>query len=268
MRKAVRTMTAYPVPNAVEVRDLAVWLGGQPVLEEVSFDVRAGAFAGVVGPNGAGKTTLLRVLLGLIRSYRGSISVFGSPPDRLGARRHSIGYVPQRSDFDRRFPVRVVDVVMMGRVSCRGLGRRLTRADRQAALESLAMVDALDLKDRPIGELSGGQQQRVFLARALCSHTRLLLLDEPNTGLDLPSQNQFYELLDTLRKENGLTIMVVSHDLAMVSRYADLILCINKRMHVHGSPSEVLESPLLDQVYGCEFEQITSGCTLTPGGSN
>ncbi len=119
------------------------------------------------------------------------------------------------------------------------------------------MVGALELKDRPIGELSGGQQQRVFLARALCSHTRLLLLDEPNTGLDVPSQNRFYELLDTSRRENGSTIMVVSHDLAMVSRYADRILCINKRLHVHGSPSEVLESPLLDQVYGCEFEAVS-----------
>ena len=130
------------------------------------------------------------------------------------------------------------------------------------------MVGALDLKDRPIGELSGGQQQRVFLARALCSHTQLLLLDEPNTGLDLPSQNQFYELLDTLRRENSLTIMVVSHDLAMVSRYADRILCINKRVHVHGSPSEVLESPLLDQVYGCEFEQIASRGVVIAGGSH
>lgn len=249
---------------AVEVRDLTVWLSDQPVLEEVSFDIRPGSFVGVVGPNGAGKTTLLRVLLGLIRTYRGSVSVFGSPPDHLGARRHSIGYVPQRSDFDRRFPARVIDVVMMGRVSCRGLGRRLTRVDRQAALDSLEMVGALDLKDRPIGELSGGQQQRVFLARALCSHTRLLLLDEPNTGLDLPSQNQFYELLESLRRENGLTVMVVSHDLSMVSRYADRILCINRRMHVHGSPSEVLESPLLDQVYGCEIEQMSSRLSPVP----
>lgn len=252
---------------AVQVRDLTVWLSQQPVLEEVSFDVRPGSLVGVIGPNGAGKTTLLRVLLGLIRTYRGSVSVFGHPPDRLGSKRHTIGYVPQRSDFDRRFPARVLDVVMMGRVSCRGLGRRLNRTDRQAALESLEMVGALDLKDRPIGELSGGQQQRVFLARALCSHTRLLLLDEPNTGLDLPSQNQFYELLDSLRRENGLTVMVVSHDLSMIGRYADRILCINRRMHVHGSPSEVLESGLLEQAYGCEFEQVTSRIGRLPEGS-
>ena len=261
-------VASQTVANAVEVRDLTVWLNGQTVLEEVTFDIPTGAFAGIVGPNGAGKTTLLKVLLGLVRTYEGSILVFGTPPARLGAQRHKIGYVPQRPNFDRSFPARVLDVVMMGRVSCRGLGRRFTPADREAALESLAMVGALELKDRPIGELSGGQQQRVFLARALCSHTQLLLLDEPNTGLDMPSQSQFYKLLDTLRKENGLTIMVVSHDLSMVSRYADRILCINKRVHVHGSPSEVLESPLLDQVYGCEFEQIASRGVVIAGGSH
>src|SRR5690606_40534535 len=95
-------------------------------------------------PNGAGKTTLLRALLGLVRTYEGSLLVFGEPPARLGDRRHMIGYVPQRSDFDRRFPARVLDVVMMGRVACRGLGRRLTREDREAALRSLELVGALD----------------------------------------------------------------------------------------------------------------------------
>lgn len=253
--------------KAVDVRDLTVWLSDQPVLEELSFDVRQGTFVGVIGPNGAGKTTLLRVLLGLVRTYRGNVTVFGLPPDRMGAQRHAIGYVPQRSDFDRRFPARVLDVVMMGRVACRGLGRRLTREDRRAALASLEMVGAADLAHRPIGELSGGQQQRVFLARALCSHTRLLLLDEPNTGLDLPSQSQFYELLDRLRRKNGLTVMVVSHDLSMIARYADRILCINRRMHVHGSPSEVLESGLLDRAYGCEFERVTLHAGHPPEGS-
>lgn len=241
---------------AVVARDLSVWLGSQKVLEELTFDIARGSFVGVVGPNGAGKTTLLRVLLGLVRTYEGSIRVFGEPPDRLGERRHMIGYVPQRSDFDRKFPARVLDVVMMGRVACRGLGRRLTREDRDAAVRSLELVDALDLAPRPIGELSGGQQQRVFLARALCSHTRLLLLDEPNTGLDVPAQNQFYELLHTLQHEHGLTIIVVSHDIAKVSQFADRILCINKRLHIHASPAEVAASPWLEQVYGCEVEQL------------
>jgi len=241
---------------AIEARDLSVWLGSQKVLEDVTFEIPCGSFVAVVGPNGAGKTTLLRVLLGLVRTYEGSVLVFGEPPARLGERRHMIGYVPQRSDFDRRFPARVLDVVMMGRVACRGLGRRLTREDREAAERSLELVDALGLKDRPIGELSGGQQQRVFLARALCSHTRLLLLDEPNTGLDVPAQNHFYQLLHTLQKEQGLTIVVVSHDVAKVSQFADSILCINKRLHIHAHPAEVQASPLLEQVYGCEVEQL------------
>jgi len=241
---------------AVQARDLSVWLGSHKVLEDLTFDIETGSFVAVIGPNGAGKTTLLRALLGLVRTYEGSLLVFGEPPARLGDRRHMIGYVPQRSDFDRRFPARVLDVVMMGRVACRGLGRPLTREDREAALRSLELVGALDLQDRPIGELSGGQQQRVFLARALCSHTRLLLLDEPNTGLDVASQNRFYELLHNLQHQHGLTIVVVSHDIAKVSQFADRILCINKRLHIHAAPADVGETSLLEQVYGCEVEQF------------
>lgn len=243
-------------PPAIYARDLTVTLGEQVVLQDVSFSIQPGSFIGVVGPNGAGKTTLLRLILGLIKSYSGEILVFGAPPDRLGSKRHMIGYVPQRPSFDRRFPISVLDVVMMGRVSCRGLGRRLNHEDRKAALESLERVGAYEFRHRPIGELSGGQQQRVFLARALCSHTKLLLLDEPNTGLDLPAQTQFFDLLETLNKDEGLTVLVVSHDLGMISRYANRLLCINRTMHVHGSPAEVLESPELGEAYACEVDRL------------
>lgn len=241
---------------AIQARHLNVTLGEQTVLEDVTFDIEKASIVGVVGPNGAGKTTLLRVLLGLVKSYTGEINVFQLPPDRLGPKRHTIGYVPQRSTFNRRFPISVLDVVTMGRISCRGLGRFLNRVDRQAALESLERVNAADLAHRPIGELSGGQQQRVFLARALCSHTRLLLLDEPNTGLDAPSQKQFFDLLHQLREEEGLTVIVVSHDLTMIGQYADTLLCINRKMHVHGSPAEVLDSPDLSEAYSCEFDRL------------
>ena len=120
----------------VEVEGLSVFLDGRKVLEEVSFTVEPGELMGIIGPNGAGKTSLLRVLLGLLKSYTGTVHVFGKAPGRLGSERHTIGYVPQRSSFDRRFPATVLDVVMMGRVACRGLGRRLSAEDRKAAEES------------------------------------------------------------------------------------------------------------------------------------
>lgn len=241
-------------PPAIDVANLTVNLGGQDVLQEVSFTVDPGEFVGIVGPNGAGKTTLLRVLLGLIKNYQGRVRVLGRSPDQMGRGGHSIGYVPQRPHFDRRFPASVFDVVMMGRVSCRGLGRRLTQDDRTAAKESIERVGASHLIARPIGELSGGEQQRVFLARALCSHTQILLLDEPNTGLDAPAQTQFYSLLDSLR-DDGITVMVVSHDLAALANYADRLICINRSIRIQGTPSQVLESPLLDEAYAREFDR-------------
>ena len=116
-------------------------------------------------------------------------------------------------------------------------------------------MGASDLTHRPIGELSGGQQQRVFLARALCSHTRLLLLDEPNTGLDVAAQEHFYALLEKLRAERGLTVLAVSHDLPAIAARADRLLCINKSTHVHGRPAELVENGRLDETYRCEFER-------------
>lgn len=247
--------TPQPV---VEAAGLTVHLGDRVVLQDVSFAVEPGEFMGVVGPNGAGKTTLLRVLLGLVGTYSGTVRIFGKEPARLGPERHAIGYVPQRANFDRRFPVTALDVVMMGRVACRGLGRRLNEEDRKAAVERLEWVGAADLMHRPIGELSGGQQQRVFLARALCSHTRLLLLDEPNTGLDIAAQEQFYDLLEKLRESHGLTVVAVSHDVPAIAARADRLLCINKNTHVHGSPAELLSSARLDEAYRCEFERVLS----------
>lgn len=256
MRTERDPSTASAVAPAVKASNLSVKLGEQVVLENVSFEIEPASFVGIVGPNGAGKTTLLRVMLGLVREIDGELLVFGKPPADLGAKRHTIGYVPQRPAFDRRFPISAMDVVLMGRVSCRGIGRRLDASDRDAAARSLERVGGAHLAHRPIGELSGGEQQRVFLARALCNHTRLLLLDEPNTGLDLPSQVQFFDLLADLRRDEGLTVAVVSHDLSMISRYADRLFCINRRMHIHGSPSEVLDSPKLDEAYACEYDRF------------
>lgn len=233
-----------------------VWasIGGHTVLEDITFSLDEGMFLGVVGPNGAGKTTLLRVILGLVKPDRGRVTVMGMTPNELKSELHHIGYVPQTVWFDRTFPASVFDVVMMGRTCCVGLLRFPGRADREAVRESIRMVGLEELEKRPIGELSGGQQKRAFLARALCLETRMLLLDEPTAGLDLPAQARFMELLSELKGRLGLSVIFVSHDVNVLARFADEMVCINRTMHLHGKPQEVLDSDRLREAYRCEFD--------------
>jgi zinc transport system ATP-binding protein len=244
-------MTTAPI---VVVHDVAVDIGGHPVLWDINFSVAPGQFLGIIGPNGAGKTTLLRVLLGLVKPVRGSVRVFGQAPTELGRGAHQIGYVPQRPDFDPRFPVSVRDVVMMGRACCLGLLRFPRSDDWRKVDASIRQVGLAGQESRRIGELSGGEQQRAFLARALCSETRLLLLDEATTGLDLPAQHELYALLQRLRRELELTVIAVSHDLLELGAHADELICINGTTHIHGNPHTVLHSHQLRQAYRCEFE--------------
>jgi zinc transport system ATP-binding protein len=166
----------------VEAVDLAVEIDAHPVLWDINLRILPGSFLGIIGPNGAGKTTLLRVLLGLLAPTHGLVRVFGQAPQQLGRAAHRIGYVPQRPAFDPRFPVSVRDVVMMGRTCCLGLLRFPRRSDWQRVDAMIEMVGLAGAENRRIGELSGGQQQRAFLARALCSETKLLLLDEATTA--------------------------------------------------------------------------------------
>lgn len=235
-------------------KDITVSLDGRTVLEGITYSLEQGRFAGVVGPNGAGKTTLLRVTLGLVKPDRGGVTVMGMNPDELKHELHHIGYMPQQVLFDPYFPVSVFDVVMMGRSCCIGPVRRATRKDKDAVRESLKMVGLEKLSGRPIGELSVGQQKRAFLARALCLETKILLLDEPTAGLDTPAQERFMGLLTDLRDGMGLTVLFVSHDVNILARFADEILCINRTMHLHGNPHEVLGSERLKEAYRCEFD--------------
>jgi len=242
----------------VEVRDVAVELAGHPVLWDIDFSVTPGRFVGIIGPNGAGKTTLLRVLLGLVTPQRGTVKIFGRAPTELGRGAHQIGYVPQRPEFDPRFPVSVRDVVMMGRACCLGLFRFPRREDWQKVDDSIRKVGLGGFESRRIGELSGGEQQRAFLARALCSETRLLLLDEATTGLDLPAEHELYALLQRLRRELDLTIVAVSHDLLELGAHADELMCINGTTHIHGNPQTVLHSHQLREAYRCEFDFLSN----------
>jgi zinc transport system ATP-binding protein len=241
----------------VEVHDLEVLIDGRRVLWDIDFTVAPGRFLGLIGPNGAGKTTLLRVLLGLVAPVRGAVQVFGRPPTDLGRSAHQIGYVPQRPNFDPRFPVSVRDVVMMGRSCCLGLFRFPGREDWRMVDASIRQVGLAGLAARRIGDLSGGEQQRAFLARALCAQTRLLLLDEATSGLDLPAQHELYGLLQRLRRELDLTVIAVSHDLLELGAHADELMCINGTTHIHGNPRTVLHSHQLREAYRCEFDFLS-----------
>lgn len=240
--------------KAVSSKGLWVLRGESVILEDISLDLFAGDFLGLIGPNGGGKSTLLKVMLGLIKPDRGSISVFGLPPKKARSR---VGYVPQKTVFDQSFPVKVLDVVLMGRFSQRGLFNRYGREDREAARRALEAVGMEDRSEREIGALSGGEQQRVFVARSLVSDPKLLLLDEPTAGVDSAQQTDFYELLGHLNQKDGITIVLVSHDVTAISTYVGKIACLNQRLYYHDSHE--LTSEDIEKAYGCPVEMIAHG---------
>ncbi|MDI7276429.1 MAG: metal ABC transporter ATP-binding protein [Anaerolineae bacterium] len=235
---------------AVELEGVTVAYGRNVAIQDVTLRVARQEFVGVVGPNGSGKTTLLRTVLGLVRPVQGEVRVFGVPAQALGPLRHRLGYVPQITAIDTGFPVHVFDVVMMGRYGEIGLLHRPSAADRQATWRALERVGMQDLADRQIGQLSGGQRQRVFVARALAVEPELLLLDEPATGVDPAAKGSLYELLNHLH-EGGMTILMASHDVAVVSQVVDQVACLNRRLVAHGRPQEVLSAETLEGCYGC-----------------
>jgi zinc transport system ATP-binding protein len=238
----------------LSIKDLWVSQGGHVVLESINLEIYAGDFLGIIGPNGGGKSTLLKAVLGLLKPDRGEISVFGLPPAKARSR---LGYVPQKTVFDRSFPVKVQDAVLMGRYSRVGLLHRYGKEDRNCASLALKAVGMQDRAEREIGALSGGEQQRVFVARSLVSDPDLLLLDEPTAGIDSAQQKDFYELLSHLNRDMGKAIIMVSHDLTAVSTYVSKIACLNQRLYYHGSKE--LSNEDIEKAYGCPVEMIAHG---------
>ena len=240
--------------NIVSIKGLWICRAEHAVLEDINLELQAGDFLGLIGPNGGGKSTLLKAMLGLIKPDRGSIALFGLPP---AAARSRVGYVPQKTVFDQSFPVKALDVVLMGRYSRTGLLHRYGSQDRQAALRALKAVGMDDRAEREIGALSGGEQQRVFVARSLVSDPKLLLLDEPTAGVDSAQQTDFYDLLCHLNRDLGIAIVLVSHDVTAISRYVSKIACLNQRLYYHGSKE--LSNEDIEKAYGCPVEMIAHG---------
>lgn len=223
--------------SVLEVRGVAVALGGRSVLRDVDLTVAGGELVGLIGPNGAGKTTLLRTVLGLVRVASGNVLVDGHPV-RLG--RSGIGYVPQRHEFAWDFPISVENAVMSGRTGQLGLFRRPGVDDWRAAGEALERVSMSELARRPVGELSGGQRQRVLVARALAVRPTVLLLDEPFTGLDLPTQELLTDLFAELSSEDRILLMT-THDLVSALDTCTRIALLNRTIVADAPPSELLD---------------------------
>ena len=234
--------------SVVEVRGVTFGYADTPVIDGVSLDVESGAFLGLVGPNGSGKTTLLELMIGLRRPDHGTVTLFGTRAEAFddGTR---IGYVPQDvTSANGEMPVTVREAVRMGRYPHRWVGR-FTDEDRHAVEAALARVGISALADRRVGRLSGGQRQRVFIARALASNAELLALDEPTVGVDADSREAFYDLLHDLNDE-GITIVLIEHDIGVVTSHASEVACLNRELFFHGDPETFVETDALAEAYG------------------
>lgn len=205
-------------PEVVAMERVSFAYNGKPVISDLSFTIRQRDFVGLIGPNGAGKTTLLKLIVGLLKPDEGSIRLFGTPADRFKDR-HLIGYVPQRTGFNPLFPATVREVVLSGLSGRSKWLRRLTKEDHLRCMDALRAMHIEDLADKRIGALSGGQQQRAFLARALAASPKLLILDEPLTGVDAETQANFFQLVRHLHQKHDITFLMVSHDLDMIHSY-------------------------------------------------
>jgi manganese/iron transport system ATP-binding protein len=234
--------------NGLALEIKGIWAGYNRIaaLADVSFQVTQGNITGIIGPNGSGKSTLMKAILGLVKPWRGQICVLGQPSE---LQRRLVGYMPQVEQVDWDFPVTVGDVALMGRYAHRGLLRRTSRDDRQAAEAALERVGMANLRHRLIGELSGGQRRRVLLARALANNPTLLLLDEPMAGLDATAQHQLLDIISELRDE-GTTIVLSTHDLSCVFSWCQQVACLNCRLIAFGSPSEILTEKVLNETFG------------------
>jgi len=220
----------------------------------VTIQISEGEFVGIIGPNGSGKTTCLKAILGLIAPSAGSLHVFDCACEKLRCEhRAKIGYLPQKDRVEPDYPITNFEVVMMGRYGALGLFNRPSKKDREIAMESLRAVGMERFHNQPFGSLSGGQQRRVLIARAITQQPKILLLDEPTTGLDTTTQGHLLDLIQSLHQEFQLTIVFVTHDINLISPVCNTLLILKTKVYGKGPPVQVLTQDILTQVYGKEL---------------
>jgi len=226
--------------KVVEINNLTVQYPDVKALDDVSFAINQGDFLGIIGPNGAGKSTLFDSMLGLNTKYKGTIKFFGEDIRKSKNYLKEIGYVPQKPIFEKNFPVTVTDVVRMG---------LRNESDEKKIDEILQQLWIHELSNRRIGELSGGQQQRVFIAKALVNNPKILILDEPITGIDQQSIELFYSILRELNSKQKITIIWSSHDLDAVNQLANHVACLNRTLFFHGESEKFFSDDELVKQY-------------------
>ncbi len=228
---------------AYSLKNIGFSYGKNVVLDGVTAEIPVGDYLGIIGPNGGGKTTLLKILLGLVQPTEGSVELFGTQIEGSEYRKH-IGYVPQSANaIGLHFPATVEEIVQSGRTPLQGFFASFTKADRKAVKSALEVAGVTHLARRRLAELSGGERQRALIARALAAEPKVLILDEPTSAIDAQSQEQFYDFLHTLREKLKLTIILVSHDIDVVSHEVDQVLCLNRHMVCHGPAETVMNHP-------------------------
>jgi len=239
-----------------DVKNLNFSIRGQNILTNISFEIFSSEYVAIIGPNGGGKTTLIRMLLGLDKPTSGSIKIFGKDINSF-KKWYKIGYVPQRASLvDTSFPATALDIVKMGRIAKKRSFFSPTKEDAEIVKDAMQMMDIFDLRDKMIGTLSGGQRQRVMIARALASKPEILILDEPNTGVDAKSQRNFYELLKKLNTQEGITIVFITHDVGVIADDIARLFTVNQKVIICNDPKKAMSCEDMSKLYGIDAHLV------------
>jgi len=232
--------------TAIQIEELYIELGGQTILSNVHMHILEGKINFIIGPNGGGKTTLVRAIMNLIPPKKGFIKIFGKPNSRQQVAK-TISYVPQYSSIDRSFPITVYEAVEMV----------MPNLSRKQIESALAAMEIQEFKERKISSLSGGEFQRVLIARALVGKPKILILDEPTNNLDAKTQNRLFGLVKKLNKKFGLTVILITHDINIISAIAQKVFCINRGLICEGTPHKVLRPEVFRKIYGMPLLEYT-----------
>lgn len=232
--------------NLITCKNVSFAYDGNTIVKDLSFEINSGDYLCVVGENGSGKSTLMKGLLRLKSPQSGAI-LLGD-----GLKANEIGYLPQQTAAQKDFPASAIEVVLSGRLGARGIRPFYSKADKSIAEDNMERLDIENLRNRCYRELSGGQQQRVLLARALCATKKVLLLDEPVAGLDPIVTQELYRLVETINKDTGITVIMVSHDIQSAIKYADTILHLQNHQAFYGTTEEYLKSQIGAKFLGGE----------------
>lgn len=240
---------------AIELTNVTFRYRQDIVLEHLNFSITQGDYVGIIGPNGSGKTTLLKIMLGLLEPDNGEVKLFGKPLSNKALR--DVAYIPQRIDQGEiDFPATVREIVQSGKTSQLGVLGRMNKKQQDAVQKALKTANIAKLSDRRLSDLSGGQRQRVMIARALAFNPKILILDEPTVGVDVRSQEEFYTFIHKLNKEHGLTIILVTHEIDVVANEVSHLLCVNRTITYHGTPTKFVKGDYLTKLYGKNVKMI------------